>query len=100
MTVVVAVLSLVAVIAIPNLMRSRNTSQTNVCIANLRQVNSAIQQWAIENNKPSSASVTSDKILPYIRDLTMPACPGGGTYTLTTVGAPAKCSLSTEGHSL
>jgi len=39
-----------AAIAIPNFIRARTTSQMNACINNLRQIDGAIQQWALENS--------------------------------------------------
>jgi prepilin-type N-terminal cleavage/methylation domain-containing protein len=47
--IVVAIIGLLAAIAIPNFLRARQTSQTNACINNLRQIDSAKQQWALEN---------------------------------------------------
>jgi len=39
------------VIAIPNFIRARNTPARNACVNNLRQINGAKQQWALENQK-------------------------------------------------
>ena len=49
--IVVAIIGLLAAIAIPNFVKARNTSQANACINNMRQIDSGIQQWALENNK-------------------------------------------------
>ena len=46
--IVVAIIGLLAAIAIPNFVKARNTSQANACINNLRQIDSAVQQWALE----------------------------------------------------
>ena len=46
--IVVAIIGLLAAIAIPNFLRARSTSQQNACINNLRQIDGAIQQWALE----------------------------------------------------
>ncbi len=47
--IVVAIIGLLAAIAIPNFLRARSTSQENTCIENLRALDSAVQQWALEN---------------------------------------------------
>ncbi len=47
--IVVAIIGLLAAIAIPNFVKARNTSQANACINNLRQIDSAVQQWALES---------------------------------------------------
>ena len=44
--IVVAIIGLLAAIAIPNFMKSRATSQANACINNLRQLDTAVQQFA------------------------------------------------------
>ena len=49
--IVVAIIGLLAAIAIPNFVKARTTSQTNACINNLRQIDGAKQQWALENRK-------------------------------------------------
>ena len=46
--IVVAIIGLLAAIAIPNFVKARTTSQTNACINNLRQIDGAKQQWALE----------------------------------------------------
>ena len=46
--IVVAIIGLLAAIAIPNFVRARTQSQKNACINNLRQIDGAVQQWALE----------------------------------------------------
>ena len=38
-------------IAIPNFVKARDVSMQNACINNLRQIDAAKQQWALENGK-------------------------------------------------
>jgi prepilin-type N-terminal cleavage/methylation domain-containing protein len=64
--IVVAIIGLLAAIAIPNFVKARQTSQTNACINNLRQIDAAKQQWALENGKTASAVPTSTSLNPYI----------------------------------
>ena len=64
--VVVTIIGLLCAIAIPNLVRARRTSQTNACINNLRQIDSAKRQWALEQGKKSSDLPTSADLNPYI----------------------------------
>lgn len=95
--IVVAIIGLLAAIAIPNFVRARTTSQTNACINNLRQIDGGIQQWALENNKSGSATVTSTDVQPYLGRGTggeWPVCPAGGSYTVSNVGAKPTCSVS------
>ena len=46
--IVVAIIGLLAAVAIPNVLRARTTAQTNTCIDNLRMLDAAQQQWALE----------------------------------------------------
>ena len=96
--IVVAIIGLLAAIAIPNFVRARTTSQANACINNLRQMDGAVQQYALENKLSSASAYALGNLNTYIKlDSTgnLPACPAGGTYTAgsTVTNAPV-CSLS------
>jgi chromosome segregation ATPase len=73
-------------------------AQRNACINNLRQIDAAKQQWALENNKTEEAVPTTLDLLPYFKDGAFPVCPGGGVYTINAVGLPPTCSI--PGHVL
>jgi len=64
--IVVAIIGLLGAIAIPNFVRARVTSQTNACINNLRQIDAAIQEYALEYQVPASNPVNGDNISPYL----------------------------------
>jgi len=97
--IVVAIIGLLAAIAIPSFVHARATSQATACINNLRQIEAAVQQVAIENGLHVGDTVNyPDDITPYIKlnsNLQIPGCPAGGTYSLATVGSipQAICSL-------
>src|SRR5438034_8835947 len=81
--IVVAIIGLLAAIAIPNFVKARTTSQQNACINNLRQLDGAVQQYALENKLSSSATYTLADLKPYIKlttTATLPDCPAGGVY--------------------
>lgn len=93
--IVVAIIGLLAAIAIPNFVKARTTAQTNSCIANLKQIEGAKQQWAVENKKASADIPTDGDLFGaalYIKD--KPECPAGGTYTLGAVSANADCNIA------
>ena len=101
--IVVAIIGLLAAIAIPNFVRARTQSQTNACINNLRQIDGAIQQWALEQKKNSGDTVTFPDIQPYLRSAVI--CPAGGTtfadsYTITQVTNKPTCQKQTTTHKL
>jgi len=99
--IVVAIIGLLAAISIPNFIKARATAQANACISNLRQIEAGINQWALESGQPSGASIPSvSTVSAYIRlnsASSIPDCPAGGTYTVTSVGSipQVECSLST-----
>ena len=99
--IVVSIIGLLAAIAIPSFVRARNTSQRNACINNLRQIDAAKDQWAIENNKVDTDALVSADIEPYMKKGIVSGlmCPAGGGYVVTTVGADPTCSIGGT-HSL
>jgi prepilin-type N-terminal cleavage/methylation domain-containing protein len=92
--IVVAIIGLLAAIAIPNFIKARKTAQMNACINNLRQIDGAIQQWAMEMKKDASAKVVFDDISGYLKNSVI--CPAGGTtfadsYTIVDVATKPVC---------
>jgi chromosome segregation ATPase len=73
-------------------------AQLNTCINNLRQIDAAKQEWALENDKTADAIPTALDLLPYLKDGIFPMCPAGGTYTINAVGVLPTCSI--PGHVL
>ena len=64
--IVVAIIGLLATIAIPNFVHARQSAQTNACINNLRQIDAAKQEWAMETGQKATASATPSAIQPYL----------------------------------
>ena len=99
--IVVAIIGLLAAIAIPNFVKARTASQKNACIANLKQIEGAKANWALEMKKVDTDTPATTDLYGaanYIR--TEPLCPGGGTYTIGNVATRPVCSLSASGHVL
>ncbi len=97
--IVVAIIGLLAAIAIPNFVKARETSRTNACISNLRQIDGAKQQWALETKAAVDAVPDDDDLFgagKYIGK--KPECPAGGTYTTGDLGTPPECDVA--GHVL
>jgi prepilin-type N-terminal cleavage/methylation domain-containing protein len=101
--IVVAIIGLLAAIAIPNFVKARATSQMNACINNLRQIDAAANEFALEKGKQTDAAITyPDDLTPYIKlnsASSIPPCPAGGTYACGTVGKNPTCTLATLGSS-
>ena len=90
--IVVTIIGLLAAIAIPSFVKSRAESQKNVCLNNLRQIDSAKEQWALATGKVGGAASVEAEINEYIKKV--PACPAGGSYTYGAVGADPTCSVA------
>jgi len=101
--IVVAIIGLLAALAVPNFIKARANAQKNSCIANLRLIDTSVQQWALENKKVSTDTylLTDSGLLGYFKGSILPYCPGGGTYSPgTAVAALPTCSFSNLGHTL
>ena len=98
--IVVAIIGLLAAIAIPNFIRARAVSQANACINNLRQIDGAINEWALETGQSSGVAVPAlSTVSAYIKlnsNSSIPPCPAGGSYSVFNVGdtPQVSCSLS------
>jgi prepilin-type N-terminal cleavage/methylation domain-containing protein len=99
--IVVAIIGLLAAIAIPNLVRSRTTAQTNTCIDNLRMIDAAKQQWALEHGAVASTVPLATDIQPYLGrgGGELPKCPVdpqqtfGSSYTINNCQTTPVCQV-------
>ena len=91
--IVVSIVGLLSAIAVPNFVQSRTKSQTEACINNLRQLDGALQQWALETKKNTSDAPDPDALAAYLRSGKLPTCPAGGVpYDFgATIGDPVRC---------
>jgi prepilin-type N-terminal cleavage/methylation domain-containing protein len=103
--IVVAIIGLLAAIAIPNFVKARTTAQMNACINNLRQIDGAIQQWALEQKAAENAVVQVSDVLPYLKNAVV--CPSAGinattadSYLLGTVNDVPTCRIVPATHAL
>ncbi|HLK13750.1 MAG TPA: type II secretion system protein [Fimbriimonadaceae bacterium] len=92
MMIVVLVIGILVAIAVPNFFRARGTARLQKIVANLRAIDTAVQEWAMTENKIIGAPVLRSNLdgtggtAPY---LGWPKDPIAGTYAVTVVGAPA-----------
>jgi len=91
--IVVAIIGLLAAIGIPSFQKARANSIEKAKANNIRIVESAIQQWAMENGKTDGATIDWDDAADYIKGATDKTSVetimkvGDATITLpTTVG--------------
>ena len=102
--IVVAIIGLLAAIAVPNFIKARENSQKNACIANLKQIDGAVQTWALEQKVATGQPIVAGALFGpnnYIR--VAPTCPADAkAYTLLNVGddPQVKCTSAIAGHTL
>ena len=93
--IVMAIIGLLAAIAVPNFIQARNSARSATCINNLRLIDSAKEQYAIENNIANGSGTTSTDCTPYLKNNAFPTCPGTSTaYTTNNIGTFPACALS------
>jgi competence protein ComGC len=101
--IILAVVALLLAVAVPNFIRARNTKAANACVNNLRIIQGAKEQWAMEQHKTTNDAPTLQDLQPYMGrgvEGEIPVCPEGGTYTPGRAGEPARCSIGRDGHVL
>ena len=94
---VLAIMVVVAWIVFPNYFRIkvRTTFPHNACIAALKEIDGAKQQWAVEHKQLATAvPAFSDLVGTNLYMRAIPICPLGGTYTFNAVSANPTCSKS------
>ena len=91
----VALVGMLSAIAIPNFIRARKTTQKNICINNLRMLDSAKKQYAIKNGLADGVTFPISAFTDYLkRPSKTLRCPAGGTYSdLNIVGTRPHCSV-------
>ena len=86
---------------VPPLLRSRSKPSTVPCVAQLKVIDGAKQQWAAENHKATNDVPTWDDLRPYFGSFgTRLTCPAGGSYTIGPVGEDPRCSIGGPSHTL
>ena len=92
-------IGILAAVGLPNFIKSRSTCCGNACINNLRQIDSAVQQFALEKGKTNGEAVNfPNDLTPFIKldkNGKIPTCPKGGVYSIKKIGEPPTCSLGT-----
>jgi prepilin-type N-terminal cleavage/methylation domain-containing protein len=69
--IVVAIIALLAAIAVPGFLRARKRSQASRILNDLRLIDAAVDQYAIENNKASGNAVGVPDWTSYLKSGTL-----------------------------
>ena len=98
--IVVAIIALLAAIAVPNFLRSRKRSQATQVLEDLRILDSAVDQYAIETSRPGGFVPTFADLQNYIKTGTRLHSSGnadilGNSFGAYAVDAPPKVASAT-----
>lgn len=66
--IVVAIIGLLAAIGIPSFMKARDKSLTNTKEANIKQIEGAIEQYALDNSLTNNQTVAWADLAQYLKD--------------------------------
>jgi len=95
--IVVLIIGILLAIAVPNFIRARESARAKSCVANLKSINGAKEQWAMVNKKTATDTPTVDDLYGVDKFIkTEPSCPSGGSYTLAAVSTVPSCSIGTN----
>jgi prepilin-type N-terminal cleavage/methylation domain-containing protein len=98
--IVVAIIALLAAIAVPGFLRARKRSQASRILNDLRLIDSAVDQYAIETNKASGATVNTVDWTNYLKKNSMLYNTGadlfGAAYGVQTVDSLPKVPTATK----
>jgi prepilin-type N-terminal cleavage/methylation domain-containing protein len=97
--IVVAIIALLAAIAVPNFLRSRKRSQATQMLEDLRIIDAASDQYAIEQNKSSGFASAWTDLQAYMKKGTRLYTSSGtdilgNAYTIPTVDNPPKLNAT------
>ena len=96
--IVVAIIALLAAIAVPGFLRARKRAQASRILNDLRLIDSAVDQYAIENNKTTGTAVSVTDWTNYLKKNTTLWTTGkdlfGNTYGQQTVDSLPKVPTS------
>jgi type II secretory pathway pseudopilin PulG len=90
---VLAMAALLASVTLPNFVKSRTTSQSNAIVNNLRQLDGAKQQWALQHGKSANDVPTMKDLSPYLKGVS-PVM--GERYVLGKVAEPVAAELDAD----
>ena len=94
--IVVAIIALLAAIAIPSFMKSRQDSRRSACVNNLRLLDHAKQQLATASQTMlDSYAPGLTELMPYMKGgATTPICRDGGSYSAEAITSNPTCTKS------
>ena len=98
--IAILIIAILLAIAIPNFLRTRDVSRARACQANLRQIETAKEQWGMDNRKTGDDIPTvTDLVTEYMKgsEDTLSPCPTGGDYDVGNMTTRPSCTFGDGG---
>jgi len=95
--IVVLIIGILMSIAVPSFIQARQTARKSSCINNLKAIETAKEQWAMDNKKSNGDVVAMTNLVGatlYMKNT--PSCPEAGTYTVNPIGTVPSCTVATH----
>jgi len=93
----VGVLLCAAGIAYLDATEVRRIAQMHQCQQNLQEIDKAKMLWGLEKRKRETDTPTPEDLREYLKK-GFPSCPGGGVYTINSLGHEPTCSVKGHGE--
>jgi type II secretory pathway pseudopilin PulG len=93
--IVVAVIGMLLAMAIPNMVKARDASQLTTIYNNLRAIEAAKDQWALENKKGTGAATDLPALSDYLKGGTIKTAVNE-VYASNPVGSPAYATCNVK----
>jgi len=85
--IVVAIIGLLAALAVPGFVKARKQSQGRRILNDVRQMDAAIDQWALEQGRSDGAAINTTQAATYLKGSWRTTDLLGNTFTVNTVGS-------------
>ena len=97
--IVVLIIGIIVSIAVPNFIQARHSARQSSCINNMKEIESAKEQWAMDQKKSNGDIADfTDLVGATLYLKSTPSCPSAGNYTVNPIGSVPQCDVS--GHLL
>jgi len=85
--IVVAIIGLLAALAVPGFVKARKQSQGRRILNDVRQMDAAIDQWALEQGRSDGDAINTTQASTYLKGSWRTTDLLGNTFTVNTVGS-------------
>jgi hypothetical protein len=97
-TILTVIIGLLAVIAVPSFLKARDRAMRDLCIYNLRQIESAKAAWAFQHGAKLDIELEPEDLNPFFSNGLVPTCPAGGDYEIGFLYEPPRCTSENRDH--